>query len=92
MPGGAGILSGQVAARGVAHMPMTREELQERHTELHRSLDELLACFIETTGRNLSTTNLVEFLEWANRMRENPLCHGQSEEAQKSAGHGQEES
>ena len=69
-------------------MPMTREELQERHTELHRSLDELVACFIETTGRNLTTTGLMDFLAWSNRMREDPLCHGKSEDAQRTAGHG----
>lgn len=36
-----------------------------RHQELHESLDELLACFIESTGKMPSDTTLMEFLEWS---------------------------
>lgn len=52
----------------------TREELQEVHVKLHRSLDELLACFIESTNKLPSTTTLLEFLEWSANMRADPVC------------------
>jgi len=38
---------------------------QERHIFLHKCLDELLADFIRNTGRLLSDTNLVDFLNWS---------------------------
>lgn len=44
---------------------MTPEEHRQRHVELHRKLDELVADFISCTGKLPSQTNLMEFMKWA---------------------------
>lgn len=39
----------------------------ERHRELHHSLDELVACFIASTGRSLRETSIMQLMEWSHR-------------------------
>ncbi len=55
-----------------------RPGLKQRHAELHRSLDELLACYLVQTKRTISETPLMDFLKWSYRMTEKPTCvaHG----------------
>ena len=51
---------------------MTSEEHKKRHEELHKSFDELLADFIEQTGKVPSKTTLMEFLEWSYEQTQHP--------------------
>ena len=37
----------------------------DRHRELHSMLDELLACYLESTGRRLSETSALQLMEWS---------------------------
>lgn len=48
----------------------------ERHKELHRALDELLACFVNANpGKGFSKTTLFELMEWSHAVTKNPaLC------------------
>jgi len=46
---------------------MTPEEHQQRHVELHKHLDELLADFIHCTKNLLSSTSIMVFLLWAGK-------------------------
>lgn len=55
-------------------MPLSRDEIIERHKKLHRSLDELIACFITETTNLPSRTTMMEFMEWSHKMTENPTC------------------
>jgi hypothetical protein len=52
------------------------KQMEERHEELHRALDELTACYINVTGNLPSTTSLFEFMAWASEMRGHPACAG----------------
>lgn len=60
-------------------MPKTKEELIEIHKELHTSLDKLLACYITETGHTLSSTNLLQFIEWSHKQTINPSCYKPTE-------------
>lgn len=51
---------------------MTNEEHKQRHVELHKKFDELLADFIGHTGRLPSETNLIEFMNWSYRQTLDP--------------------
>lgn len=42
---------------------MTREEHRERHKELHRAFDELLADFIDHTGKTLSEATIMDLVD-----------------------------
>lgn len=53
-------------------MAIEKEAHIQRHKELHRMLDELLADFIERTGRMLTKTSLLEFLTWSFEQTINP--------------------
>lgn len=53
---------------------MNRKEVIERHKELHRSLDELIGCFITETNGFPSQTGLMEFMEWSHKMIKDPTC------------------
>ena len=54
---------------------MTKAELIAKHLELHKSLDQLMACHIENTDRNLSNTTLMEFMQWSFKQTQNPSCY-----------------
>ena len=44
---------------------MTPEEHKQKHKELHRALDELLADFIEQTGLLPSDTSILTLVQWS---------------------------
>lgn len=52
---------------------MTRNEHIERHKELHKALDELLADFIGHTGKLPSQTTILELLQWSNAQTVSPM-------------------
>ena len=52
----------------------TKNELIEIHKELHTSLDKLLACYIESTEKGLTETNMMQFIEWSHEQTLNPSC------------------
>jgi phage gp46-like protein len=48
---------------------------KKQHEDLHKALDELLACFItQNPGKYMTTSTLVEFVWWSDRMRKAPTC------------------
>lgn len=49
-----------------------REHHIERHKLLHKNFEELLADFIDKTGRFPSKVNLPEFLNWSYDQTTNP--------------------
>ena len=50
---------------------MTKEEHIERHKELHKALDELMADFITNTEK-MPSTSVMEFAKWAYEQTINP--------------------
>lgn len=46
----------------------------KRHAKLHRSLDELIACFYIQTGLLSQNITLAEFMVWSYKMSQNPTC------------------
>jgi len=44
---------------------MTQLEHTQRHIELHKSVDELMADFIHHTNKLPSKTTLMEFTQWS---------------------------
>ncbi len=56
----------------MTHVPMSQEVHAQRHKELHKALDELLADFILQTGKMPSRTTLFEFMEWSHGQTINP--------------------
>jgi len=55
---------------------MIKKNHIERHKELHRSLDELLADFIDHTKRFPSKTTVIEFMEWSFKQTIDPDDNG----------------
>lgn len=51
---------------------MNKEEHKKRHIELHKILDELVADFINITGKMPSQTNLLELMNWSFEQTQNP--------------------
>jgi len=52
---------------------MEDEEHRKRHELLHKSLDELLADFIEhNKNKGFSNTTIMELLEWSARQAREP--------------------
>lgn len=51
---------------------MTREEHIARHVELHQKLNELMADFVDHTGKLPSSTTLMEFMQWSYEQTKNP--------------------
>ena len=51
---------------------MTPEEHKQRHIELHRSLDELVADFIRHTTLFPSKTTLLDFMAWSAAQTKDP--------------------
>lgn len=39
----------------------------QRHKDLHRLLDELVACMVDNTSMLPSTTSVLELMEWSKR-------------------------
>lgn len=51
---------------------LSPEQHQQRHIELHKSLDELVADFITQTGKLPSKTPLIELMEWSYQQTQSP--------------------
>jgi len=51
---------------------MTRKQHIARHKKLHKCLDELLADWLSHTGKFLTKTTVMEFLQWSFRQTKNP--------------------
>lgn len=48
---------------------MTKEEHRDRHQSLHRSLDELVADWIEHTPGRPSKNTVLELIKWSNKQQ-----------------------
>ena len=48
------------------------EEHRQRHIELHKYLDELLADFIQFTGKLPSQTTIMELIKWSYKQTTKP--------------------
>lgn len=61
---------------GEAKLPLTRDEIIERHKVLHHALDELFACFItEHPERSqFLETPIGDMMEWSFTMTTDPTC------------------
>jgi len=44
---------------------MDEKEHKKRHQLLHKKLDELVADFIQETGKRPSQANILELMEWS---------------------------
>ena len=51
-----------------------KKDMTKRHLKLHRSLDELIACFYIQTGLLSQNITLAEFMVWSYKMSQNPTC------------------
>lgn len=51
---------------------MTDDEHKQRHVELHKLLDELVADFIEHSGCLPSKTTIFELMKWSNEQAQKP--------------------
>lgn len=51
---------------------MTRREHRDRHRMLHAFLDELVADFIDHTGKLPSQTTLMELMQWSHEQTLKP--------------------
>ena len=62
------------------------EQLRQRHQELHRALDELLACFMEQCDGPVTQFPIRELLEFSYAQTQNPTCKakGVSEDGENS--------
>lgn len=58
---------GVFGSEGTVSGTMTNAELLKRHQELHARLDELIACFIQSTGKRPSQVTVMELIEWSHR-------------------------
>ena len=47
--------------------PIDKNEHRARHVELHRALDELVADFMQQTGKLASATTVMELMSWSAR-------------------------
>jgi len=54
--------------------PRNLKIMQERHKILHKTFDELLACFINETKKTPAEATLEEFIQWSHAMTLNPTC------------------
>lgn len=59
---------------------MKKAEHMARHAKLHRYLDELVADFINQTGKLPSQTPLLELMQWSHGQIENPTGRDQETE------------
>jgi len=51
---------------------VTRKEHIQRHKDLHKSLDELVADLIRHTEKLPSKTTIHELMQWSNSQTEDP--------------------
>ena len=62
---------------------MTEQEHRECHAKLHKSLDELVAEFIASTGNMPSSTTVTELMEWSYQQVQEAEAIPQSEHPEK---------
>jgi len=55
---------------------ITGKDHLERHKELHRCLDELVADFIGHTEAVPSKTTVLELMQWSNKQTQGEIEHG----------------
>ena len=55
-----------------AHMKLTKKAHKQRHVQLHRSLDELVADWLYQTGSLPSKNSVLELMQWSHAQTENP--------------------
>ena len=55
---------------------LTKDELRERHQQLHQAFDELFACFIEQHRNRFAFLKLQisELMAWSHQMTLDPTC------------------
>jgi len=55
---------------------MTKKEHQQRHIKLHKSLDELVADWLDQqdlkNNKSFSNTSIMELMEWSYHQTKNP--------------------
>lgn len=51
---------------------MTEDEHKQIRVLLHKKLDELVADFIEQTGKSLNESSIMELIEWSYRQAQSP--------------------
>jgi len=51
---------------------LTKKEHKERHIELHKAVDELVADFITHTGKLPSQASLLDLMSWSHEQTLNP--------------------
>ena len=51
---------------------MTHQEHIERHKELHKKIDELVADYISNQEKGLEETSVMELIEWSYQQTLNP--------------------
>ena len=56
---------------------LTHEEAIEQHKGLHKSLDQLTACYLYTTQKSLDSTSVMDLMEWSYQQTINPSCGGE---------------
>ena len=53
---------------------LTQKDHKERHIELHKELDELIADYITVTGKRISNSTILELVQWSSQQTEH-LTH-----------------
>lgn len=51
---------------------MDNQKHIERHKELHKCLDELVADFATHSGKMLSLSTVIDLIQWSKKQTENP--------------------
>jgi len=51
---------------------MTKQEHKDRHMQLHKSLDELAADYMNITGKLMSQTTVMDLCTWSYEQTKNP--------------------
>ena len=51
---------------------MSKEEHKQRHVELHKTLDELLADFLRHTNKFPSKTPIIDLMSWSHEQTIEP--------------------
>ena len=46
----------------------------KKHKELHKSLDELVSCFINSTEKLISETSIMDLFMWSAKQTIDPDC------------------
>lgn len=71
--------AGRRALASRHHVPMG--DNRARHKELHKALDELVACYVTSNkGKGLNNTTLMDLMRWSHAATEDPkVCQSHSQ-------------